>query len=154
GIGKTGLLRRFADLAGVPVAWGVCPEHVAAPPLWPWEQVLRAVHTHCPERPVPGPVTELLEGHTRQLSEIDDVAGARLRRFGAIGQYLTAGRDPLVVVLDDLHWADLASLRLLAYLTDTIAVSRLLLVVTYRCHESAALTETLAALARAQALRI
>src|SRR5262249_56459093 len=99
GIGKTSLLRRFADLAGVPVFWGTCPEHVAAPPLWPWEQVLRAVHTHCPERPVPGPVTELLEGHTRQLSEIDDVAGATLRRFEAIGQYLTAGRDPLVVVL-------------------------------------------------------
>jgi DNA-binding SARP family transcriptional activator len=153
GIGKTRLLRRFAQFAGVPVAWGVCPEQVAAPPLWPWEQVLRAVRTGCPERPVPGPVTALLGGHTPQLSEADDVAGAALRRFEAIGQYLAAGPDPLVVVLDDLHWADLASLRLLAYLSDTIAVSRLLLVATYRRHESAALTDTLAALARAQALR-
>jgi DNA-binding SARP family transcriptional activator len=154
GIGKTRLLRRFAELAGVPMAWGVCPEHVAAPPLWPWEQVLRAVRTRCPERPVPGSVTELLGGHTPQLSEVDDVAGAALRRFEVIGQYLTAGPDPLMVVLDDLHWADLASLRLLAYLADTIAVSRLLLVATYRCDESAVLTDTLAALARAQALRI
>jgi DNA-binding SARP family transcriptional activator len=47
GIGKSSLLRRFAELAGVPVVWGACPEHVAAPPLWPWEKVLRAVRTCC-----------------------------------------------------------------------------------------------------------
>jgi hypothetical protein len=35
GIGKTRLLRRFAELAGVPVAWGACPEHVAAPRCGP-----------------------------------------------------------------------------------------------------------------------
>jgi MoxR-like ATPase len=36
GIGKTKLLRRFARLVDMPVGWGACPEHVAAPPLWPW----------------------------------------------------------------------------------------------------------------------
>jgi DNA-binding SARP family transcriptional activator len=154
GIGKTGLLRRFAELAGVPVAWGGCPEHVAAPPLWPWEQVLRAVHTNCPGRQVPGPVAELLAGQAPEMVEVSDVAGAALRRFEAIGQYLAGAPEPLVVVLDDLHWADLASLRLLAYLADTITSSRLLLVGSYRSHETTALTETLAALARAEALRI
>jgi ATP/maltotriose-dependent transcriptional regulator MalT len=155
GIGKTRLLRRFAKLANVLVVWGACPEHVAAPPLWPWEQVLRAVHAHNPDRRVPGPVAELLlDGQAPQLSEVSDVAGAALRRFEAIGQYLAANDSPLVVVLDDLHWADLASLRLLAYLADTITASRLLLVGSYRCHESAALEETLAALARAGAGRI
>jgi DNA-binding SARP family transcriptional activator len=155
GIGKSSLLRRFGELAGVPVVWGACPEHVAAPPLWPWEKVLRAMRTLCPERPVPDSVAELLDGgDTQQLGEGLDVAGAALRRFEAIGQYLTDGPDPLVVVLDDLHWADLASLRLLAYLADSISASRLLLVGSYRIHESAALDETLAALARAEALRI
>ncbi len=153
GIGKTSLLRRFAELAGVPVVWGACPEHVAAPPLWPWEKVLRAVRTRCPEYPVPDSVAELLDGNAQQLAEGMDVAGAALRRFEAIRQYLTDRPDPLVVVLDDLHWADLASLRLLAHLADT-TTSRLLLVGAYRCHESAALDETLAALARAEALRI
>lgn len=95
-----------------------------------------------------------MDGQAPQLSEVSDVAGAALRRFEAIGQYLAANDSPLVVVLDDLHWADLASLRLLAYLADTITASRLLLVVSYRCHESAALEETLAALARAGAGRI
>ncbi len=155
GIGKTRLLRRFAELAGVAVVWGACSEHVAAPPLWPWEQVLRAVLTHYPDHTVLSSVTELLDGDTPQLAEGVDVAGAALRRFEAIGQTLTAGPDPLVVVLDDVHWADLASLRLLAYLTDTITTrSRLLLVASYRSHESAALAETLAALARAGAERI
>ncbi|MGH3790206.1 MAG: BTAD domain-containing putative transcriptional regulator [Pseudonocardiaceae bacterium] len=152
GIGKTGLLRRFAELAGVPVAWGSCPEHVAAPPLWPWEQVLRAVRTHYPDRQIPGPVAELLDGDTQQLADGLDVAGAALRRFEAIGQYLAAAPNPLVVVLDDLHRADRASLRLLAHLADTIiTTSRLLLVASYRSHESAAVAETLAALARAEA---
>jgi tetratricopeptide (TPR) repeat protein len=154
GIGKTRLLRRFTGMAGVPVVWGSCPEHVTAPPLWPWEQVLRAVHTRCPDRQVPGPVAALLAGQALEKVEVSNVAGAALRRFEAIGQYLSGGRGPLVVVLDDVHWADLASLRLLAYLAaDTIA-SRLLLVVSYRGHESDALDETLAALARAEALRI
>jgi hypothetical protein len=113
--------------------------------------VLRAVGAHCPDRQVRRPVAELLDGDA-QLAEGLDVAGAALRRFEAIVQYLTDGPDPLVVVLDELHRADLASLRLLAHLTDT-TTSRLLLVATYRDDESAAVVETLAALARAEALR-
>lgn len=154
GIGKTGLLRRFTELAGVPVVWGSCPEHVAVPPLWPWEQVLRAVRRRCPQRLAPGPVAQLLDGNTKQPANGLDVAGAALRRFEAIGQYLADGPDLLVVVLDDVHWADQASLQLLSYLAGTITASRLLLVGSYRCHESTALSETLAALARAEALRI
>jgi DNA-binding SARP family transcriptional activator len=154
GIGKTRLLRRFTELANVSVVWGACPEHVAAPPLWPWEQVLRAVRTRCPDRQVPGPVAELLVGQFGEVVEVSDVAGTALRRFEAIGQYLAAGPDPLVVVLDDVHWADLASLRLLEYLADTITANRLLLVASYRSHECAALAEALASLARANAGRI
>jgi DNA-binding SARP family transcriptional activator/tetratricopeptide (TPR) repeat protein len=152
GIGKTRLLGRFAELTGVPVVWGYCPEHVAAPPLWPWEQILRAMRTRYPNRQVPSPVATLLNGDTQQLAE--DVTGAALRRFDAIRQYLTDGPDPLVVVLDDLHRADLASLRLLAHLADTISTSQLLLVGSYRYHESAVVAEMLAALARAEAVRI
>jgi DNA-binding SARP family transcriptional activator len=154
GIGKTHLLRRFAEQAGVPVLWGTCPEHVAAPPLWLWEQVLRAVGEHFPQRPIPPPVAELLDGDTTQL--VDDVAGATLRRFEAIVRYLTEASDsaPLVVLLDHLHRADPSSLRLLAHLADSVPSSRLLLVVSYRSDEVALLVETLAALARAEVTRI
>jgi DNA-binding SARP family transcriptional activator len=156
GIGKTRLLRRFAGLAAVPVVWGSCPEHITAPPFWPWEQVLRAVAARWPNRQVPDSVAALLSGQDPELFEIHDVAGAALRRFEAIRTYLAGGGEasPLVVVLDDLHWADIASLQLLTYLAQSVAASRLLLVASYRPHESGVLTATLASLARTDASRI
>lgn len=152
GVGKTSLLRRFAKLAGVPVLWGTCPEHVAAPALWLWAQVLRAAGTVFPQRSLPGPVAELLDGDTRQ----PDVAGATLRRFEAIVQYLTDASQtaPLVVLLDHLHRADPSSLQLLAHLAESVPGSRLLLVVSYRSDEAPILAETLAALARREMVRI
>lgn len=156
GIGKTSLLRRFAEQAGVPVLWGTCPEHVAAPPLWLWEQVLRAAGTCFPQRSVPGPVAELLNGESQRLVDGVDVTGATLRRFEAIVHYLTGASHtaPLAVLLDHLHRADPDSLRLLAHLADSVSASRLLLVASYRSNEAATLAETSAALARAGMTRI
>jgi tetratricopeptide (TPR) repeat protein len=77
-----------------------------------------------------------------------------LRRFEPIGEYLTSGSDPLIVVLDDLHWADRASLQLLVHLAELGVTRQLLLVASYRSHESAALAGTLAALTRVGAIRI
>lgn len=149
GIGKTSLLRRFTRLAGVPVIWGTCPEHVVAPPLWLWEQVVRAVGAYFPRHSVPRPVTELLAGTTKEVVNGSD--GASLRQFEAIVHYLTdASRAaPLVVLLDQLHRADPSSLRLLAHLADSVPASRLLLAVSYRSGTAARLAETSAALARA-----
>jgi DNA-binding SARP family transcriptional activator/tetratricopeptide (TPR) repeat protein len=143
GIGKTSLLRRFAELARVTVVWGRCPEHVAAPPLWPWEQALRAVKARWPDLVVPDPVAALLSGEHLEMSQLD-LAVAALRRFEAIREYLTSGPEPLVIVLDDLHWADVASLQLFMHLAEVVATSQLLLVATYRPHESAELSGTLA----------
>jgi DNA-binding SARP family transcriptional activator len=156
GIGKTSLLRRFAELAAGPVLWGVCPEHVPAPPLWPWEQVLRAVGTCVPQRSAPAPVAELLDGDTPQPVDGVDGSGAALRRFEAIVHYLTEASHtaPLVVLLDHLHRADASSLRLLAHLAESVPASRLLLVVSYQSSEAATLAETLAALARSGMTRI
>jgi DNA-binding SARP family transcriptional activator len=156
GVGKTSLLRRFAELAGVPVLWGTCPEHVAAPSLWLWEQVLRAAGTSFPQRSIPRPVAELLDGDTRQLVDGVDMAGATLRRFEAIVQYLTdvSRTGPLVVMLDHLHRADPSSLRLLAHLAESVPASRLLLVVSYQSDEAPILAETLAALARREMPRM
>jgi predicted ATPase len=60
-------------------------------------------------------------------------------------------RHPLVIVLDNLHWADTASLLLLEFLAPEIATSRLLLLGTYRDGELSRhhpLSDTLGALAR------
>lgn len=156
GVGKTSLLRRFARLTEAPVLWGACPEHVAAPPLWLWEQVLRAAVTRFPQHSLPGPVAELLDGDTAQAPGAADSAGATLRRFEAIARYLTELSQPvpLVVMLDHLHRADPSSLRLLAHLAESVPASRLLLVVSYRSDEAPVLAETLAALARREMTRI
>lgn len=160
GIGKTSLLRRFTQQAGVAVVWGACPEQVAAPPLWPWEQVLRAVRTLSPDLAVPAELSGLLNGSTSTAADtpdLADVAGAAVRLFEAIGRYLSTAANgrALVVVIDDLHWTDRTSLQLLAYLGEFLTASSVLLVGSYRPHEgSAALTDTLAALARSGAERI
>nr|MDT0660595.1 BTAD domain-containing putative transcriptional regulator [Micromonospora sp. DSM 115978] len=156
GIGRTRLLQRFADQASVPTLWGTCPEHVAAPPLWPWKQVLRAAGTSFPQHPVPGPVVELLDRDIQPPADGVDPDGAKLRRFEAIVQYLTAISQsvPLVMILDQVHRADTSSLQLLAHLAESVPTNRLLLVASYRSDEAAGLTETLASLARREMMTI
>jgi tetratricopeptide (TPR) repeat protein len=59
---------------------------------------------------------------------------ARFRLFDAVAKFLTnAGHGkPLLLVLDDLHWADEPSLRLLCYLADEVPRHRLMVLGTYR----------------------
>ncbi|MFF6782688.1 BTAD domain-containing putative transcriptional regulator [Streptomyces sp. NPDC012510] len=156
GIGRTSLLRRFAETADAPVLWGACPEHVATPSLWPWRQVLRMAGTHCPGHPVSGPVSELLDGETHRSVDDAYTDAMRLRQFEAIVDYLTGAADagPLIIVLDHLHQADRSSLRLLAHLAESVPESRLLVAVSYRSDEAAALAGTSAALARAELTRV
>lgn len=113
GIGKTRLLQAFrddcADLGHL-VLWGRCHEGEGVPPLWPWLQVLRAL-----AETVPPPERHALGG----LLDDEWPGGlpepASRRRNQVIAQWLveTARLRPLVIVLDDLHWADSATLDLL-----------------------------------------
>jgi pimeloyl-ACP methyl ester carboxylesterase/DNA-binding SARP family transcriptional activator len=75
------------------------------------------------------------------------------RLFEAIAELMKrlAARDPVLVVLEDLHWADELTLRLVAYLARRAPTERLLVVVTARDEEldrAALLHRTLADLAR------
>src|SRR4051794_9141854 len=144
GIGKTRLVERALESVGMRSAWGRCPQHEVAPALWPWEQVLAELGLP------PGEVATLLAA--RPDTEYD-AAGARIRLYDAIARRL-ADAAPLAVVLDDLHWADTASLHLLVHLADTLPDASLLVLATYRRHEADHLTNVLAALARAGARRI
>ncbi|WP_433257694.1 BTAD domain-containing putative transcriptional regulator [Streptosporangium sp. CA-135522] len=113
GIGKTHLLEAFAERCadlGRTVLWGRCPETEGAPPLRPWIQVLQALNRICPA-PDPGELNGLMDDE----APMGSTAAARLRRHQALAGWLgTATRArPLVIVLDDLHWADTASLSLL-----------------------------------------
>ncbi|MCR6487580.1 AAA family ATPase [Amycolatopsis sp. OK19-0408] len=116
GIGKTRLVETVTGRAAV---WGRCVDDPGAPPLWPWRRVLPAV-SH---------VLVDLDGHHGE-----DLVAARFRAVATAADALVAAAEPdgLVVVLEDLHWADDASLRLLRHLAGELRRSRLAVVATYR----------------------
>ncbi|MCC5581058.1 AAA family ATPase [Microtetraspora sp. AC03309] len=151
GVGKTSLLKRFRATADVPVGWGSSPDHETAPALWPWERVLRALAAAAPEAALPDEVGTFLSGGLEAIPA-SDAQGARLRFFEAVGTFL-AGVGPVIVVLEDIHAADDATLRLLVHVAST-ARPGLLLVATFRRHEASALTATLSALSRLGARRL
>ena len=103
GVGKTTLVDQAVRAAGAPpVVRGYCPAE-PAPPLWPWRAALRRAG-------VKRAGTEIADG-----SDIEPAAAASAR-FAALAQLSDAliAAGPLTVVLEDLHWADAASLDLLA----------------------------------------
>ncbi|MCH7712907.1 MAG: AAA family ATPase, partial [Chloroflexi bacterium] len=171
GIGKTRMAQELAALAetqGAKVLWGWCYEEEGAPPYWPWLQCIRAyVQQTEPERlrsemgsgaaDISVIVTELrnkLPG--LETPPASDPEEARFRLFDSVTNFLkTASQSqPLVLVIDDLHWADKPSLLLLQFLARELSVSgfgRLLVIGCYRDVELSRqhpLSETLANLSR------
>jgi DNA-binding CsgD family transcriptional regulator len=170
GIGKTRTAQEFSEYAaqkGATVLWGRCHEEAGAPPYWPWVQIIRSLlQSRAPDAPLgdlgPGAADIAdLEPEMRDRlpglgsgARLRDTAEARFRMFEAIRRLLAGAceRQPLVLVLDDLHWADAPSLRLLEFLAPEITNIPLLLVGTYRATELSRqhpLSNTLGGLARA-----
>jgi hypothetical protein len=86
------------------------------------------------------------------------LAGRRFAVFESVRGYLAdaAADTGLVLMFDDVHWADAPSLRLLRHLSTGLGAARLLLLITYRDTETVGrdeLTAFLAALAREEAVR-
>lgn len=146
GIGKTTLARNIAATAaadGAQALWGPAWDGDGAPPFWPWTQALRnyveVVGGHIARQDVgtmAGPLARLLP----ELADDEpgrptgDPEHARFLLFDAVATFLgrATQRAPIVLVLDDLHWADESSLRLLAFLVRRLPTARLLVVGTYR----------------------
>ena len=126
GIGKTALLAALIDQAGpVPlVLRGFCWEGDGAPPYWPWSQVLRASGLPMADL---GEAGWLLQPASRSAEPMSAAAAAdaQFRLFDAVSRCLAglAAHRPVVVVLDDLHWADEPSLRLLGFLARALAAT-------------------------------
>ena len=162
GIGKSMLaaeLGRRARQRGVRVSVGRCHEADLAPAYWPWLPVLRDLTSGLPADRVP-PEVALLVG-TRGADAPEAVSGgaAALRTYDAAARVLAAVPEPLLVVLEDVHWSDASSLRLLAFAAEALRERPVLLAVTVRDVDPAThpdLTTALAALARqgAQRLRV
>jgi hypothetical protein len=136
GIGKTTLVTGAADEArrrGALVVGGACWASDSAPGYWPWVQVLRGLRrapddwAAAQEAAGPGLAVVLGEIDVDEPSDPFQVYDAVTSALVAVSQ-----RRPLVVVLDDLHWADTASLRLLEFVAQHTWFERLLLLGTYR----------------------
>lgn len=132
GIGKTRLLEVLAadaEQLAVPVRWGRCVEEQGAPALWPWRRVLGA----------PAAAGPLLDGLLADVTvaEPGGPVAARMSLSTAVTDALFDAAAPagLVVLIEDLHWADAASLSLLRHLAADVRRSRLL--VAGSCRDAA-----------------
>ncbi|TYB91536.1 AAA family ATPase [Micromonospora sp. WP24] len=155
GAGKTSLLARFrAELAsqGWLVVVGRCPEVEGAPPAWAWVEALRQLAGEAP----PGDLASTLAPLLGEGELGGDVAAGRFRLHQAVVAWLraAAARQPIAVVLDDLHAADDETLLLVRSVVE-LADGAVLFVAAARPADSRErLTETMAALARRTPRRI
>jgi tetratricopeptide (TPR) repeat protein len=146
GIGKTRLAEEAAAQASVTdvtVAWGRCWEGEGAPAFWPWTQVLRSscfqgeanlrrlrpteISSVLRALGVSLPDTPAMESQQSRFSFFDTTCGLLQD---------AAKNRPLLIILDDLHWADSASLMLLQFLASEVGAAPILIVGTYRDAEA------------------
>ncbi|HUY37779.1 MAG TPA: AAA family ATPase, partial [Candidatus Binataceae bacterium] len=161
GIGKTALADEISTEAaarGAQVAWGRCSEDSGAPAYWPWTEILRGLLRDRDRNSLGA----ILGDRAAQLSALipefatsapypagaesapqatglgsNEPADQRFRLFDSIATLIAAiARDrPLLIVLDDAHDADPASLLLLRFVARGVRRLPLLIVVTYRENE-------------------
>ncbi|HVO46253.1 MAG TPA: AAA family ATPase [Steroidobacteraceae bacterium] len=113
GVGKTTLLREFASRAGVRVLWGGCDDLSTPRPLAPVWDIARQIRG------------ELLEALT-----------SKDRREHVFSLALTVlERESILLVLEDMHWADEATLDLLKFLGRRIHTTRSMIAATFRDDE-------------------
>ncbi|MFV2102894.1 ATP-binding protein [Micromonospora sp. LOL_024] len=154
GIGKTTLVTAAADEArrqGALVLGAACWDSGSAPGHWPWTQVLRGLRRSpddwaaARESAEPAlalllgevPATEhpgssSLAGGTTGEGDVGEQEAFALYDTVTTALVTVSQRRPVVVILDDLHWADAASMRLLQFAAQHTWFERLLLVGTYR----------------------
>ena len=168
GIGKTRLLEELADVAGTQgarVLWGRCHEEEGAPAFWPWVRALEEYVADCPLATLEAQLgtcapylANLLPGLAERLPDVSHPPGldpkeARFRQFESVARFLAAAAQaqPLVLLFEDLHWADTSTLLLLQFVGQELGSASLLIAGTYRDAELTRqhpLTGTLAELGR------
>jgi class 3 adenylate cyclase len=171
GIGKTRLAEEagvYAKLRGAKVLLGRCYESEASLPYIPFVQAIRQyVMERDPEElrtdlaDGAADVAKLVSEIRQRIPDLPDTAPGepeqeRYRLFESVTSFLVnaARSEPILLVLDDIHWADKPSLLMLQHLARRVGRSRLVVVGTYRDVEldrRHPLSETLASLRREHA---
>ncbi|MFD3537618.1 BTAD domain-containing putative transcriptional regulator [Streptomyces sp. NPDC058664] len=161
GIGKTRLARTLtatAEAMGIRTGWGRCEESSGAPALWSWTQALGSL-PHLSDAAARLPSLKVLLAESPNLSADTtgiDIDTATFRLAEAVGTLLRES-GPHLLVLDDVHWADGDTLRLLGRLATML--HRLPAVVLLTCRDAEfdrtqPLDDALADLSRTDVFRI
>ncbi|MEA2219044.1 MAG: eukaryotic-like serine/threonine-protein kinase [Solirubrobacteraceae bacterium] len=163
GIGKTALARVLVERAaarGASWAWGTCWDGGGAPAYWPWVQISRALARREDAATLRAGLGDAAPWISGLLPELAGTLGpaampsdlnadqARFRLFDALTSLLAtvAARRPLVIVLDDLHWADASSLLALEFVGRALPDLSILAIAAYRHSEAHARDDLAAAL--------
>ncbi|MGO8949446.1 MAG: ATP-binding protein [Ktedonobacterales bacterium] len=117
GIGKTSLVEHFLERqqSATRTLWGACEALFTPRPLGPLYDIVHQIRT---------PLRMLLEGEVN-----------RATLFAAVLDELVTSSPPTIIVIEDIHWADEATLDLIKFLARRIHRTRALLIVTYRDEE-------------------
>lgn len=151
GVGKTRLVEELASEAArrdATVVWGRALESGAAPAYWPWLSVLRMLRSARPDR------------STAAIDQLLDIADATpAAQALSEGSYLLdgvlrlvesgAGDGPLVIVLEDVQWADVESLELATHVVSGLTTGSILVVLTLREGEEVGVDPVLSLLSAA-----
>jgi DNA-binding CsgD family transcriptional regulator/tetratricopeptide (TPR) repeat protein len=115
GIGKTRLVRAFArDASDARILWGACDDLSTPRTLGPFHDIASQ------------------EGGALKGVVVD---GTRGEVFDAVLEAISGGSTPTVMIIEDVHWADGATLDVLKFLGRRIEQSAGVLVLTYRDEE-------------------
>ncbi|RVQ68333.1 ATP-binding protein [Sinorhizobium medicae] len=117
GIGKTTLLREFAEHSdhGCRVLWGWC----------------EALITPCPL----GPLQDMGQLLDARVAALLNQAASPERLFPAVLNALQHASDPVILIFEDVQWADNATLDLIKYLGRRISLLPTVLVLSFRSDE-------------------
>ena len=149
GIGKTRLaseLATYAQRCNARVLIGRCFEGEGTPPFWPWVQMLRGYIAGAAPDALrlqmgvgAADIAQVVPEVREWLPDVPpalvlEPAQARFRFFDSLTNFfkVAALGQVLVLILDDLHWADTPSLLLLQFLTRALSDAHMLVVATYR----------------------
>lgn len=143
GIGKTALVADAVARVGhrgALIATGTCWEREGAPGYWPWIQVLRGLRRSMPAEEWGEALTTVGNNLASLLGKSDGAhqdgagVGDAFALQDAVTTFLVAvsRKTPVVVVLDDLHWADPPSINLLDFVTRHAWFEQLLVIGIYR----------------------
>lgn len=150
GVGKTYLAERAAGVAehaGWTIAWTRTVEGTGAPPLWPWQRILASL----PGATDPTGAEELAAVRAG-IGGVHDADESRFRLSEALVSRVLAAavHRPLLLVFDDVQWADDLTLQAIALLGSAVRTSSCVVVLTVRqsTGRRPALASVLAALHR------